>query len=140
MTILESVREYIKTFPPLSEREINVDYLPGDAQSYSVDVVPSEEILRQYVDGSSIRQFSFMVAVRNTYGQTVRQQLDNIGFFEEFTKWLERNAENGIFPELTDGRVSRGIAVSASGHAFETSTDTARYQLQCRLEYFQPAA
>ena len=139
MTVIESVREYIRTFPGVSGERLNVDFLPEEAQSYSVDVIPSAETIKRYVDGSSIRQFLFVFASRTYYGPEIRQQIDNIGLFESFSRWLDTNTQKGIFPLLDGGREPRKIEVTTSGYAFSPGEDTARYQIQCRLEYFQPA-
>lgn len=139
MTIIESVREYIKAFPGVSGEKLNVDFLPEEAQSYSVDVIPASEIVKKYVDGSSIRQFLFVFASRAYYGAEIRQQIDNIGLFESFSRWLDTNTQKGIFPRLDGGREARKIEVTTSGYAFAPGEDTARYQIQCRLEYFFPA-
>ena len=139
MTMIEAVRNYVKTFPGVTGERINVDFLPEEAQKYSVDVVPSQSVVKWFVDGSSIRQFIFIVASRMFYGKEVRQQLDNLGFFEEFESWISENSRSGVLPELTGGRVSKKMDVSTSGYVFMPGEDTARYQIQCRLEYYQPA-
>lgn len=139
MTVIESLREYIKLFPGVEGGKINVDFLPEEAQTYSVDVIPSTEIVKRYIDGSSIRQFLFVFASRGFYGPEIRQQLDNVGFYEEFSEWINTNSRKGIFPSLDGGREPRKIEITTSGYAFALGEDTARYQIQGRLEYFQPA-
>ena len=110
MSIIEAVRKYLQTCPLLKGGTLNVDFLPPEAATYSVDVVPVKPVLKAYMDGSSQRQFLFVLATRTYYGEFVRQQLDNLCFFEE---------------------------VTTSGYVFAPDTDTARYQIQCRLSYFQ---
>lgn len=55
--IMEEVRKFLRTYPPLAEGKLHVDFLPEEAQSYSVEAVPAKEIVRSYVDGSTVRQF-----------------------------------------------------------------------------------
>ena len=70
-------------------------------------------------------------------GEFVRQQLDNLCFFEEFAEWLDKQNRTRSFPDLGDGRNARKLEVTTSGYVFAPDTDTARYQIQCRLSYFQ---
>ena len=90
MSIIEAVRKYLQTCPLLKGGTLNVDFLPPEAATYSVDVVPVKPVLKAYMDGSSQRQFLFVLATRTYYGEFVRQQLDNLCFFEEFAEWLDK--------------------------------------------------
>lgn len=137
MTIIEAVREYLKECPVLNGERLNVDFLPADAATYSVDVVPVQPILKQYIDGSSQRQFTFVFATRTYYGDMPRQQLDNLGLFETFAEWLEEQNRARHFPDLEAGRSVQKMEVTTSGYVFAPDTDTARYQIQCKMTYFQ---
>lgn len=137
MTIIEAVRKFLGNCPLLNGGKLNVDFLPADAATYSVDVVPTKPVVKQYHDGSSVRQFLFVFATRSYYGGPARQQLDNLCFFEEFEEWLDLQNRNRSFPELGEGRTARKIEVTTSGYAFAPETDLARYQIQCRLTYYQ---
>lgn len=83
--IMEEVRKFLRTYPPLAEGKLHVDFLPEEAQSYSVEAVPAKEIVRSYVDGSTVRQFLFVVASREFFGDKIRQQLDNLSFYGDFS-------------------------------------------------------
>lgn len=137
MTIIEAVRTYLATCPLLTGGKLNVDFLPPEAATYSVDVVPVTPIIKQYLDGSSNRQFLFVLATRAYYGEHIRQQIDNLGFFEDFEEWLNTQNRAQTFPDLGNGRTGRKLEVTTSGYVFAPDTDTARYQIQCRLSYFQ---
>lgn len=137
MTIIEAIRTYLATCPLLAGGKLNVDFLPPEAATYSVDVVPVTPVIKQYLDGSSNRQFLFVLATRAYYGALIRQQLDNLTFFEEFEEWLADQNRARNFPALGEGRTGRGLGVTTSGYVFAPDTDTARYQIQCRLTYFQ---
>ena len=137
MTIIEAVRTYLATCPLLAGGKLNVDFLPPEAATYSVDVVPVKPIIKQYLDGSSNRQFLFVLATRAYYGEHIRQQIDNLCFFEDFDEWLDTQNRAQTFPDLGDGRTGRKLEVTTSGYVFAPDTDTARYQIQCRLSYYQ---
>ncbi len=117
--------------------KLNVDFLPDELATYSVDVVPVTPILKRYLDGSSRRQFLFVLSTRTYYGTLYRQQLDNLAFFEDFEEWLDAQNRIKNFPDLGDGRVGQKLEVTTSGYAFAPQTDSARYQIQCKLTYIQ---
>lgn len=137
MTVIESVRIFLNTCPLLDGDRLNVDFLPPDGATYSVDVVATKPVVKFYLDGSTQRQFLFALATRAYYGTVIRQQIDNLGFFEDFTAWLEAQHRNRNFPNLGDGKTGQKLEVVTSGYIFDPQTDTARYQIQCRLIYVQ---
>lgn len=137
MTIIEAVRKYLEGCPLLNGGKLNVDFLPEKAATYSVDVVPVKPVVKAYLDGSSKRQFLFVFATRAYYGDHVRQQLDNLGLFEAFESWIEQQNRARKFPDLGEGRSVQKLEVTTSGYVFAPDTDTARYQIQCRLSYYQ---
>lgn len=137
MTIIEAIRTYLGTCPLLEGGKLNVDFLPPEATTYSVDVVPVQPIIKRYMDKSSKRQFLFVLATRSYYGSHIRQQMDNLCFFEEFEEWLDYQNRAQNFPNLGEGRRGQKLEVTTSGYVFAPDTDTARYQIQCKLSYFQ---
>ncbi|NFG21968.1 hypothetical protein [Clostridium botulinum] len=141
MTIIESIRKYIKTYSGLKEFEdtvkVNVDKLEKDATVYSIDETVCNPILKKFVNGSSERQFLFVFASREFYGQDVFQNIDNIGFYDKLSDWLEDNTRRGILPQLEDGKQALSIKAISNGYAFNTDETLARYQIQIQLKYYQ---
>ena len=62
MTIVESVRTWLRTYQPLASGRLGVDYLPEEAKTYSVDTVPTKETVKRYLDGSAVKQYLFTLA------------------------------------------------------------------------------
>lgn len=142
MTIIESVRDYIKSCPHLAElAKINVDFLPDDPTTYSIEQTPTEPVIKKYMDGSTDRQFTFVFACRMYYSDEMMNNISNSGFFEKFQNWLYDNSENDILPQLDDGMTAERIEAISSGYLFDISGDlsNARYQIQCRLLYEKEA-
>lgn len=138
MTIIESVKNFIKTCPFLNEfAKVNVDFLPENPDTYSIEEVPSATVIKRYLDGSSERQFVFVFAARLDYSEEVRTNIENSGFFEDFEEWLERCTEEENFPEMDEGFTPSKIEAISSGYLFAVSGDLSdsRYQIQCRLIY-----
>ena len=136
--IIESIKNYIANCPLLEGfKRLCVDYLPEATDTYSIEGIPAQTIIRNYVDGSTERQFVFVFAARLFYSEEIRNNIENSGFYEQFADWLEEQSEAGILPELPEGKTASKIEAMSSGYLFDISGDlsNARYQIQCRLIY-----
>ena len=138
MPIIESIRNFIAKCPLLKNNTIlSVDRLGDTEVEYTVDGEITSPILRKYVDGSSLRQFSFVFASREKYGSDTLQNIANSGFYEAFADWIETQSSHGILPELDEFRTPQYIEVLSGGYVFDTTDSTARYQIQLRFVYYQ---
>lgn len=139
--IIESLRNYIRQCPYLdtfnNAIRVNVNYLEPSPDTYSIEEIPIEPILKKYVNGDSIRQYAFIFTSREPYGADVLQNIDNSGFYERFAEWVENNNDNGIFPILENGLEPQEIKVTSTGYAFGVTESTAEYQIQLRLKYLK---
>lgn len=139
MNIVESIKEYIGTCPHLANINggINVNYLGENTVSYMIEELPREQILKKYIDGSSLRQYCFMFVSREVYGQDIVQNIANSEFYENFAKWLELQSELNKLPVLDSDKVAQKIEVLTSGYVFEKNLDKAQYKIECRVVYYQ---
>lgn len=139
MNIVESIKDYIGTCPYLTKINdgINVNYLGENTVSYMIEELPKEQILKKYIDGSSLRQYCFTFDSREVYGQDIVQNIANSEFYENFAKWLELQSELNNLPVLDSGRLAQKIEVLASGYVFEKNLDKAQYKIECRMVYYQ---
>lgn len=137
MTVMECVRNWLRTYPGLVGR-LDVDCLGDEADTYSVDTIPCEEVLKRYLDGSARKQFQFAVASRRLYDQNITQNIESLEFFEGLTAWVEERAKSRELPEMDGGRTAQKIVVTSTAYPFVVSEDgKARYQMQMRLEYYK---
>ena len=139
MTIVESVRTWLRTYRPLSSGRLGVDYLPEEAKTYSVDSVPSAEIVKKYVDGSAVKQFLFTLSSREFRADDIRGNTENLAFYEAFSQWVAaQNRRPKNLPKLDGGRTAQKVEVTTSGYPFLVNDHgTARYQIQLKLTYFE---
>lgn len=137
--VIGAIREFIKGCPCLDEfnKGIGVDYLAEDDTAYMVEAVPGKPIVKRYINGDTDRQCIFAFSTREAYGSNVKQNLENIGFFDDFAAWLERCTEEGKLPALGENQVAKKIEVISTGYAYDTGVDKAQYRIQCRLVYLQ---
>ena len=138
MKIIESVKNFILTCPYLAElKAVNVDFLPESPDTYSIEEVPTNSVLQTYLDGSQERQYVFVFASRFYYSDETRNNIENSGFYEDFSDWLDKQTQIGKLPVMRDGLTPTKIEAMSSGYLFDISGDlsNARYQIQCRLIY-----
>lgn len=138
MSIIESIREFISGCPLLKNGVLlNVDRLGDTEIEYTIDGEMTAPILRQYTDGSSLRQFNFIFASRESYGADTLQNIANSGFYEDFADWIETQSNSGNLPKLDKYRIPQYIEVQSGGYVFDTDDSTARYQIQLKFVYYQ---
>lgn len=136
--IIDSIREFMKQCPLLeSNGRINVDYLSDNPVEYSIDVIPSSTVIKKYTGGGAIKQFVFVFASKEYYGSDILTNIENSGFYEELSKWIETKSKRRELPQLSDGKEPISLEVLDSGYLFQADEDMARYQMQLRLIYYE---
>lgn len=136
MCILESVRTFFKDCPFLKEAPLGIEYLGARPCGYTIDAVPSAAVMANYLDGSSLRQFVFVFASRELFG-TQEDNLENAAFYERLTDWIEEQNRAQNLPVLPIGKDALSLAATSGGYVQQTGAREARYQIQCRLNYYQ---
>ncbi len=138
MSIISALRSYLKNYTGLAlGAPVWVNYLGAVPTEYTVNPLPGNRIVEQYVDGSSLREYPFAFqSVESTAADLER--LENSGFFEAFADWLESQTELGNLPVLDSGQTPERIEATGWGYLYEQgNSDTGIYQIQCRLVYEQ---
>ncbi len=138
MKIIESVKNFILTCPFLADlAAVNVDFLPDSPDTYSIEEVPANAVIQTYLDGSQERQYVFVFASRFYYSDETKNNIENSGFYEDFSDWLDEQTKTGNLPVMREGLTATKIEAMSSGYLFDISGDlsNARYQIQCRLIY-----
>lgn len=139
--IIDALRNYIRMCPHLdtfnNAIKVNVNYLEPNTDTYSIEEVPINPIVKKYVNGDSIRQYAFIFTSREPYGIDVLQNIDNSGFYEKFADWVETQDDNEILPLLDNGLEPLSVEVTSTGYAFAVTDDTAQFQIQLRLKYLK---
>lgn len=136
-TIIQSLYDYFAACPLLGDGKINVDYLPETAVEYTIDAITGDPIIKRYARGAAVKQYLFAFGSRQYYGSNAVQNIANSGFYEDFAAWLAAQNKARKFPVLPAGCIPRRIEAQTSGYLFGADTQTARYQIQCRLIYYQ---
>lgn len=139
MTIIESVRAWLRRYEPLASGRLGVDYLPEEAKTYSVDSVSSVEMVKRYMDGSAKKQFLFTLSSREFRADNIQGNTENLAFYEAFSLWVAaQNRRPKNLPVLDNGRTAQMVEVTTSGYPFLVDEHgTARYQIQLKMTYFE---
>lgn len=135
--IIDNVIDFLKTCPLLADREINVDFLADEASFFTIDTLPCEPVLKKYVGGGELCQAAFVLAGREFYTGDYADNIANVTFYEQLTKWIEKSSREDSLPVLDGGRTAQSMEVITSGYLFSEEQNRARYQLQIRLVYTQ---
>lgn len=136
-SLTEFVREYILSCPFLKSGAFHVDYLGICPTEYSIDGVPTKKEIKTYIDGSALCQFVFTFGSVEEYGSDVETNIQNSGFYEKFAMWLKQKTQKKELPYLGSEREALRIEAENEGYVIDTHENAARYQIQCRLIYFE---
>ena len=79
--------------------QINADFL-GDIGDFSLDKIPTEIEVENWVIGVEIHKDVFNFRSRKSYSADTINNLLNIGFFEDFENLIKSNNEEGILPNI----------------------------------------
>lgn len=132
-SIIRAIRDFIATCPYLHDGKIGVDYLENE-MAYSIEPSPVAPRVSNFIDDSGIKQFAFIFASRESYGQETIQNILNTEFYEDFSNWIEEQDNAGNLPEVEGIET---IECTSTGYAYQTGIDMARYQIQLRITYYK---
>lgn len=136
MKIIEAIRKYIGDLECMSTftTAININYLGPDIDSFSIEEIPVNPIVKKYLDGTAIRQFQFVFCSREPYGSEILQNIENSTFYEDFADEIESKNNDGILPLLENGE-SLKIEVISSAYTVSVTEDTSMYQINLNFKY-----
>lgn len=140
MTIVSSLKTYLLTYSSLStDAPMWVNHLGKDPTEYSIVPLPGDQVVEEYLDGSTLREFPFAFQSAESTADEL-ERLETIGFYEAFADWLESQTVAGTFPTLASGKTPEKIEALGWGFLYEQGeSHTGVYQIQCALTYEQDA-
>ena len=139
-TVLAALQTYIKTYSGIgSSTAVMVDYLDDTPNAFAISPQPGNPIVEKYINGASVRQFSFAFQMMVfTVDDAVR--LTNNGFYEGISAWFESQTLAGTLPTLNNNQHPTVIEATSQPALFQQGeSGTGIYSMQCRLEYDQDA-
>lgn len=87
--IIEDIKRHLeKNCPLLSGRKLNINCLGEKSGSLIVKTIPCEEVIREYADGASLKQYVFEICLRTSLDTDVIQNTETAVFMEKLKNWF----------------------------------------------------
>lgn len=135
-TRISKIRDYlfnvIDTLTNNNKYQINANMLSNDINNYSIDKIPVKTEVEKWIIGPTIRRDVFSFRSRVAYSQDVINNLENIGFFEEFENIIKSNNERGVLPDIDN---IEKIECLNCGTMTIADTNTATFDIQIQVTY-----
>lgn len=112
--------------------QINANMLSLDPNNYSLDKIPTQNVVEVWITGEEIHRDVFSFRSRNNYSQDTLINLLNVGFFEVFESIINSNNKKGILPDI-EGIES--IQCLNCGSMSNANTNTAEFDIQIQITY-----
>lgn len=122
----------IDTLVTDTKYQLNANMLPADINNYSLDKIPTDTEVENWITGDVIRRDVYSFRSRNNYSQDTLNNLLNIGFFEKFERQISSNNKNGILPDITGIQEIKCLNCASMINA---STNTAEFDIQIEIDY-----
>ena len=135
--MIDTIKAFISTCPVLADIDVNINYLSENEASAAIENVSANPVIKNYTDGGALMQFLFTVALREKCGQNAAENTAATVKLEQLSDWIYEQDRLGILPNLDGNKKSVSLEVIKTGWVDEKQSDTAKYQLQCRLVYYQ---
>lgn len=116
----------------------NVDYTGENPTQYAIYSMPSTIAYHENVLGEevpdAVQQINYTFAAKEDYGRDIRQNMENLGWFQDVCEWILTQNSNRNFPQIREGKV-QSIVPTLTAYPAEVGSDAAKYQIQIRITY-----
>lgn len=134
-----ALRDWLRTCPAiLNSARFGVDFSGNSPTEYTLYSSPTT--LQSYTDiwgdvyFRPIQELNFMLKSVRPLSSDVLENLSNLGFFDEVTKWIYRQNAEKNFPEIAEGTVI-SIMPTLSPFLFDAVANVGLYQIQLNVKY-----
>lgn len=115
-------------------KKINADFLGLEVNNYSLDKIPTASEVETWLTGTKICRDVYSFRSRNPYSSDRLNNLNNIGFFEEFESIIKSNNDNGIWPEIKNIESIECLNCGTFNNV-DASGKTAVFDIQLQIVY-----
>ena len=144
-TRISKLRTYllniIDTLANNNKSQINANMLSNDINNYSLDKIPVNTEAEKWIIPKEInvgnikkRKEVYSFRSRKAYSQDTINNLNNIGFFEQFEDIIQSNNDKGILPEIDN---IESIECLNCGSMNNAGTNTAEFDIQIQITYLE---
>ena len=114
--------------------EINADWLGIEANNYSIDKIPTDSTVENWIIPFSKKKDIYSLRSREYYSSDVINNLQNIGFFEKLEKKINSNNSKGIRPDI-EGIEKIECLTAGAFNSADPSGKTAEFSIQIQITY-----
>lgn len=114
--------------------EVNADWLGIEANNYSIDKIPTDSTIENWIIPFSKKKDIYSLRSREYYSSDVINNLQNIGFFEKLEKKINSNNSKGIRPDIKGIEKIECLTAGAFNSA-DPSGKTAEFSIQLQITY-----
>lgn len=138
MSIISAIQTYIQSYASLeADAPVWCDFLGASPVQYSVAPLPGAKIVETDIMGGTRREFPFSFQMVGSTADDLAR-LDNLGFYEAFSEWLDQQTIDGVLPTLDTGQTALSVEANGWGYLFEQGqSDSGIYQITAKLIYEQ---
>ena len=130
---ISKLREYLfNIIDGMTKYQINANMLSDDIDNYSLDKIPTDPKVEQWIIGIVVEKDIYSFRSRRAYSQDTINNLKNIGFFEEFAEIIKYNNDNGILPDIDN---IESIECLNCGTMNTANTNSAEFDIQIQITY-----
>ena len=133
---ISKLREYlfeiINTLTTDRNYQINANMLSNKVDDYSLDKIPTENVIESWITGDEIHRDVYSFRSRKSYSQDTIVNLKSMGFFEQFENAIKDNNKKGVLPEI---KGIESIECLNCGTLNFAETNTAVFDIQIQITY-----
>ena len=135
-TRIDNLRKYlcevIGTLSTNKNFKINANMLSKNVNNYSIDKIPTNSTVEKWVTGVEIHKDVYSFRSRKEYSANEINNLQNIGFFENFESKIKSNNKKGVLPNI---KGIQSIECLNCGTMLSADTNTAEFDIQIQITY-----
>lgn len=135
MARIDKVRLYLMEVLTELERKfetMNVNFLSNEIDNYSITKMPLKSVVETTITGTRLMKDVYLFSGKFTYGSEVAENLENIGFWEEFEEKIYSNNEEGVLPEIKN---IKEIKCLNCGSMRVANTQDCEMTIQIQIDY-----
>jgi hypothetical protein len=114
-------------------KQINADMLGDGIDNYSLDKIPTESVVTKWISGVEIHRDVYSFRSRKAYSKEVMNNLQNIGFFEEFEEAIKTNNKEGNLPDIKG--IEKIECLNCGTMLSNDNGNTAIFDIQIQITY-----
>lgn len=137
MIELQGLKDWLEACPVFGGKTLYVDALPERPGEYAIEIDPENIEDKLFMRGAK-KRILFLIASREIKLEDADNNRENLDFYAEVSEWMAKQNRLRRFPDIGAGQQVLQVLPNTDGYlAVADGHGTARYQMQCRLTYFQ---